>query len=160
MIEMLREISLNKWFFSFVIGWIAFLLLVDWSKLHINVWGGIISSIIQLLHDSNADKHNFYHAHDAGIWIFKSSAFFTFGLVFTMGVVFLQFLPRNPKLQLIHITGLSTGLLLFELIAVNNGLIEHDIWNYWGSFWDNVLVLGALAWMKLLVLYISGLKRR
>lgn len=160
MIEMLREIVLNKWFFSFLVGWITFLLLVDWSRFYINAWGGIIASVIQLLHDTQADTRNFYHVHDAGIWIFKSSIFFTFGLVFTMGIVFLQYLPLNPKLQFTHIVGFSTGLLLFELVIVNNRLLEYVIWNYWGSFWDNILVMGTLAWMKPFILYISRLKRR
>ena len=144
----LKEILANKWFFTFLVGYAVFIFTVEWKKLYINVWGGILSCLIQLLHDKELSDLNLYQVHNAGIWILNQSAFFTFGIVFTMGVIFLQYLPRNVILQLIHVIFFSLGLLLFEYITVKNGLLKHIRWNYWGSMADNVIVISSLAWFR------------
>lgn len=158
--EMLKDILLNKWFLSFVAGWIVFFALVDFKKININIWGGIAALILQLVHDTEGTISNFYHIHDAGLWILKSSFFFTFGLVFTMGVIFSQFIPKNPKLKLLHILIFAAGFLFFELIALKNGMLTYIHYSFSLSVADDVLVTLTLVWTKGFVLYIHESKRR
>jgi hypothetical protein len=133
---------------------VCFFLLIDWKKFSINVWGGIAACILQLIHDTEQEIIGNYHVHHAGIWILKSSAFFTFGIVFTMGVVFLQFMPQNKILKIIHVVAFSVGFLAFEFIALANGLLENVHSHYLLSLADNILVMVTIAWTKDFVLYI------
>ncbi len=158
--DMVKDILLNKWFFSFVIGWIIFFALVDFKKININIWGGITAVILQLVHDTEGDISNFYHVHDAGLWILKSSVFFTFGLVFTMGVIFFQFIPGNWKLKLLHVLVFVAGFLLFEFIVLKNGMLTYVHYNFWLSVADDILVTLTLVWTKGFVLYIHKAKRK
>lgn len=158
--DIVKNILLNKWFFSFVVGWIVFFALVDFKKININIWGGIAAVILQLIHDTEGDILSFYHMNDGGLWILRSSFFFTFGVVFTMGVVFSQFIPRSPKLKLLHISAFVAGFLFFEFIALKNGMLTYVHYSFWLSVADDILVTLTLVWTKGFVLYIYGYKRR
>lgn len=135
-----------------VIGWVVLFLLIDWKVLHINIWGGIAACILQLIHDTEQDIMNNFHVFDTGIPIMKSSLFFTFGVVFTMGIIFLQFLPQNKILKIIHLLAFSIGFLVFEYLAIKNGMLKYIHYNIWISFLDDVFVLATLAWTKSFVL--------
>lgn len=152
---MLKEILLNKWFFSFVISWTVFLLLVDWNTFSRNFWGGIAASILELWQDTIASIVGMYHIQDGGFFLFRAPIFLTFGAVFTVGVLFLQYLPQNPKLQLLHIIMISAGFAVFEVIVESFGLLIKPHWNLLGSFFDNTIIMGSLAWLKQYILYKS-----
>lgn len=138
----------------------CFFLLVDWRKFHVNVWGGIAASILQLIHDTELASLGNYQFNDVGIWVLKSSFFLTFGIVFTMGVIFFQFIPKNMKLKIIHVIVFTAGLLIFEYIMVSNGKLKHIHYSYWLSLADNLLVLSALSWIKSFVLFIYNILGR
>jgi hypothetical protein len=115
---------------------------------------------MQLIHDTDAAHANLYHFNDAGIWILKSSAFFTFGAVFTMGVIFIQFIPRNPMLKIIHTLVYAVGLLAFEYIMITNRVLKHVNYSYWLSLADNLVVMSTLAWTKSFVIFIYSILER
>lgn len=158
--KLLEEILLNKWFISFAVGWFVFFLLVDWKKFYINVWGGILACLLQLIHDTESVVSNYYHFYDAGVWLFKTSAFFTFGVVFTMGVIFIQFIPRNTKLKIIHVIVYAVGFVAFEYLMVINGMFKHIHYSYWLSLADNLTVMSTLAWTKSFVIFVYNTKGR
>lgn len=136
-------------------NWLGcFFLLVDLKKFYINVWGGIAACILQLIHDTEQDFLNNYHVYDAGIWLLKSSVFFTFGVVFTMGVIFLQFIPQNKILKIIHVLVFAIGFLVFEYIVINNEMLKYIHFSYLLSLADNILVMATLAWTRSFVLSI------
>jgi hypothetical protein len=142
-------------------NWVeCFFLLVDWKSLYVNLWGGIVACILQLIHDTEQDSLNNYHFINVGIWVFKSSFFFTFGLVFTMGIIFLQFIPQNGKLKIIHVIAFSIGLLIFEYLVVSNGMLKHIHYSYWLSLADNLMVMATLSWTKSFVLFIYNITGR
>jgi hypothetical protein len=138
----------------------CFFLLVDWGKFHVNVWGGIVACILQLLHDIEQVNLNNYYFYDVGIWLFKSSFFFTFGIVFTLGVIFLQFMPQNMKLKIIHVIVFAVGLVIFEYLVVSNEMLIHIHYSYWVSFADNLMVTSTLLWTKDFVLFIYNILGR
>lgn len=150
---MIENILLNKWFYSFVVGWILFFILIDWTEFSKNIWGGIVAMVLELWQDGTADKVGLYYMKDRGISLFNIPIFFTFGVVFTMGVLFIQYLPKNPKLQLIHIIAFASGFLVFELIVTEFGLLVEPHWNHMGSFFDNIIIMGSLVWLKQYILY-------
>jgi len=146
--EILYQIITNKWFFSFIVGWILFFALVDWNRLKRNLWGGIYVCILQLFQDNLAHVANIYIITDVGLRLIYTSAFFTFGVIFTMGVLFVQYLPRSPKLQLVHISAFVLGFLVFEYTVHRAGLLHYKHWSLVASFWDDILILTSLAWIK------------
>jgi hypothetical protein len=152
--KILAEILSNKWFLNFIVGWVVFFILVEWKELHVNVWGGILACILQLIHDTSASNSNFYHFYDVGIGLLKTSIFFTFGVVFTMGVIFLQFIPKSTKLKIIHVIVFSIGFLTYEYIVVHYGMLKHLQYSYWISLADNVIVMSTLAWTKSFVIFV------
>lgn len=149
---MIREILLNKWFFIFIAAWIIFLLLVDWRMFTKNVWGGIVASGLEFWQDATAIHVGMYFMQDTGIALLKVSIFFTFGIIFTMGILFMQFLSENPKLQLIHIITFSIGFIIFECILTSYGLLVKLHWSLIGSFLDNLIIFGSLTWIKQYIL--------
>jgi hypothetical protein len=149
---MIKELLYNKWFFSFIISWILFLSLVDWRTLTMNIWGGIAASSLEFWQDSIANRMDMYHMHETGISLLNISLFFTFGVVFTMGILFLQFTPKYPKLQFLHIVFFSIGFMTFELIAQSYDMLIKTHWNLLGSLFDNIIIMGSLVWLKQYVL--------
>jgi hypothetical protein len=138
----------------------CFFLLVDWKRLYINIWGGILACILQLIHDTEQGTLNNYHFIDVGIWVFKSSFFFTFGIVFTMGILFSQFVPRNMKLRIVHVIAFAIGLLIFEYLVVSNGMLIHIHYSYLLSLADNLMVMATLSWTKSFVIFIYNILGR
>lgn len=153
----MKLIVSSGWFYSFIIGWVALLLLIDWHSFKKNIWGGIVCSILELYQDGIAVHFGLYRLHNVGIYLLGTSVFFTLGIAFTMGVLFMQYLPGNNKLQLIHILVFSNGFLLFEFLVAKYGLLTHIHYSYALSFFLNILIMGSLAWFKQLV-YVSKLK--
>jgi hypothetical protein len=152
---MIKEILVNRWFFSFIIGWMVFFILVDWRKLAKNIWGGIAASGLECWQDTTAKVVGMYHMNNTGISILGISIFFTFGVVFTMGILFLQYIPKSPKLQLIHILVFSFGFIAFESITESYGLMVQTHWNLSGSFFDNIIIMGSLVWLKQYILRLN-----
>lgn len=138
----------NRWFFTFVTGWVVFLLLVDLRELRKNIWGGIMSCLLELWQDSNAYALGMYYFHESGIEILNVSAFFTFGLPVTMGILYLQFTPENPLLQLIHMLVFTGGFAVFEAIVKHAGVMVTPHWNLVASVFNNAAIFGGLLWLN------------
>ncbi|MCX7921981.1 MAG: hypothetical protein N3B21_08230 [Clostridia bacterium] len=153
----MKSIILNGWFYTFIIGWVVFLLLIDWHLFKKNVWAGIACSILELWQDGVSIHLGLYRVQNAGIYLLGIPVFFTIGLAFTMGVIFMQYLPSNNKLQLIHIFVFSIGFVIFETRLVKYGFLVHIHYNYTASFFINILIMTSIAWFKQLV-YISKSK--
>ncbi|AGC67498.1 hypothetical protein Cst_c04760 [Thermoclostridium stercorarium subsp. stercorarium DSM 8532] len=145
---MVRDILSNKWFFTFVVGWIVFFALVDWRSLSKNFWGGIISCILELWEDALAYSMGMYFFLEKGLEILHVSAYFTFGITLTMGILFVQFLPEKPGLQLVHLLAFTVGFVVFEAIVKYAGILITPHWNLTASFVNNLLIFGGVMWFN------------
>lgn len=145
---MVKDILANKWFFTFITGWVIFLFLADWKTLHKNLWGGIISCMLELWEDSLAYTMGIYFFLEKGLEILNVSAFFTFGITFTIGILFVQFIPENPVLQIIHLLVFAIGFVIFEEIVKYGGVLITPHWNLTASFVNNILIFGGLLWFN------------
>jgi hypothetical protein len=145
---MVKIILQDKWFFSFLIGWATFFLLVEWKTISRNVWGGLFAIALELWQDGAASVMGIYYFNNVFLTLFDIPVFFTFGIVFTMGVIFFQFIPQNPDLQLLHLLMFSAGFLIFEYIVTVYGMLVLPYWSLPASFFDNVIIFGSMLWMK------------
>jgi hypothetical protein len=145
---------MNPWLYVFSLSLILFCFLVDRHTLIHNLWAGFVCVVYQLGLNIVAHRINYFHYMrvDEGfpkIIVFANSInIFFLGIAFMMGILFVQFLPRNYFLQLIHA---SVWLIFFRLmyqISEQNNMIEfiyYDVWRPGQVIPANML---ALAWLK------------
>lgn len=134
------------WLITAVIAWIIFFLLVDWSRLKYTIWGGVMTSMVQLLVDTGAMKLNLYHV-ESFINIMGSAAFFTFGVIFSVGILFAQTLPASRWLQALNILVITTAFSLQEILFVKVGALEYLTWKQPASTFIDLLVLTSYTWL-------------
>jgi len=158
-INMANDILLNKWFFTFITGWVVFLILVDRKTLNKNIWGGIICCLLELWEDSLAYIMGMYFFKEMGIEILNVSAFFTFGITLTMGILFMQFIPGNPVLQIIHLLAFNIGFTVFEALVKYAGILETPHWSLTASFLNSILIFGGILWFNDYLNYKTGRQR-
>ena len=134
------------WVIVFIASWILFFLLARNNHSKLAYVAGIIAVFFQLLIDVNANYIGLYHIHDSPITFMGSSVFFTLGPVFVMGVLFVQYMPRNKWLQVAHIVIFVSLFMIFEVIVEWIGVLEYVHWNHLGSLSVDINVFMALSW--------------
>jgi len=134
------------WLISAIIAWVIFFLLVDWTRLKYTIWGGIIASTMQVLVDTAAMKMNLYHV-ESMVHILGSSVFFTFGVVFAIGVIFTQTMPVSRWLQALNILVMVALFSIEEHLYVKIGILEYVHWNHPASIFINLLVFTSFTWL-------------
>lgn len=122
------------------------MLLVDWSRLKYTVWGGLITAVLQILVDTCGTRLNLYHV-ESYFKIWGSSPFFTFGVVFTIGVIYAQTLPASRWLQALDILVVVALFVLQEHLFVMNGVLQHLNWSCAASIFIDLLVLTSYTWL-------------
>lgn len=137
------------WVISFIISWILFFILTDNKNLKKNIWGGIFAVSIASLVDYGGQKLELYTFYDIIIPWATCSAFYKFGPIFTMGVLFCQYVPASRWLQAANIVMCSIFYVLLELSVISVGVAKYIHWNILGSFVINVLTFGSLTWFTL-----------
>lgn len=134
------------WVISFVASWIIFFLLTDNKNLRKYIMGGVLAVALASLVDYGGQRLELYDFHQIIIPWATCSAFYKFGPVFTMGIIFCQYLPRNKWLQTANIFACSILYILLEISIVSTGVAEYIRWNTLASFVVNVLTFGFLTW--------------
>lgn len=134
------------WIISAIVSWIIFFLLVDWSRIKYTVWGGLITSALQLLVDTGAMNLNLYRVESLYM-ILTSSAFFTFGVVFTIGILYAQTLPENRWMQALSIAVATTLFSLQEVLFIKVQVLEYINWSHLASVFVNILVFISYTWI-------------
>ncbi|OPY58937.1 MAG: hypothetical protein A4E55_00543 [Pelotomaculum sp. PtaU1.Bin035] len=143
---MTRNLPEYAWPISAVIAWIIFFLLVDWSRLRYTIWGGVFASALQILVDDAAMKMNLYQVKTL-ISVLGSSVFFTFGVVFAIGVLFAQSLPVSRWLQVFNILVVVALFSVEEYLYVKIGVLKYLNWNHPASIFIDLLVFTSFTWL-------------
>lgn len=138
-------LNTHAWLVSAVISWIIFFLLVDWSRIKYTIWGGFITSALQLVVDTGAIHLNLYQVESV-YYILTSSVFFTFGVVFTIGVLYAQTLPENRWMQALSIVVATTLFSSQELLFLKIEVLEYINWRHAASVFVNILVFISYTW--------------
>jgi hypothetical protein len=140
------------WVISFVESWILFFLLTDNRNLKKNIFGGVLALLLASLVDYGGQKLELYRFYEIIIPWATCSAFYKFGPIFTMGILFCQYVPRNKWLQIAHIIACSILYMLLELLIISTGVAEYIHWNILASFFINLLTFTSLTWFTLVFL--------
>ncbi len=136
------------WLTVFIICWIVFFILVKPGMLKRTVLAGILAILLQFSVDYHAVQYGLYKINAPIIEIWNSSVFFVLGPVFTMGILFVQYLPKGDKwLKLANIFIWSSIFLLEELVLINIGVLEYTKWSNFNSFTVNAASFTMLAWV-------------
>lgn len=133
------------WLISFILSWIVFLIFVDRKKLNFTLYGGLITLALGTLVDWAGNELGLYSFHNHLIRFAGNSFFYSFGPIFTMGVLFFQFLQRDKVAQMANIIAFSLTYLSIEYLIVQSGTAQYLHWHYLASFIVDILVFSALS---------------
>jgi hypothetical protein len=145
---------MNLWLYTSIVSFMVFLSLVDWKSITRNLWAGFICMAYQLAIHIMVHKLDYwyYKKVDYGmpnLIIFSNFLnIFFISIAFTMGILYVQFLPRNLFLQLIHAAVWTFFFRLAYYIAEQNSLIIFIHWKSWMYFYIIPINFIALAWIK------------
>jgi hypothetical protein len=137
------------WVISFISSWILFFLLTDNKNLKKNIMGGVLALLLASLVDYGGQKLELYTFYDIIIPWATCSAFYKFGPIFTMGILFCQYVPRNKWLQAANIIMCSIFYILLELSIISVAAAKYIHWNILASFIINIVTFGSLTWFTL-----------
>lgn len=140
---------LLPWIISFVFAWILFFLLVDYKTLKKNIYGGLLALLLGTIVDYGGQKLELYEFYQLIISWAGCSAFYKLGPIFTMGVIFCQYVPRNKWLQVVNIFVASTLYIMLELSIISTGVAEYIHWSPIASYVINLLAFCSLSWFTL-----------
>jgi hypothetical protein len=136
------------WVISFFISWILFFTLVDYKELKRNIFGGIAALILGSIVDWGGQKLNLYQFYDVIIPWAGCSAFYKFGPILVMGILFSQSIPKKLWMQTLNILVFSLLYLFLEAFIINVGVAEYVNWHILASFLFNVLTFSTLTYFS------------
>ncbi|SKC85502.1 hypothetical protein [Maledivibacter halophilus] len=141
-----------EWILLFITNWVIFLLLVDWRKLKINIWSGLLAIIMAITVDFFNTINGRYIIRDSIISILGTSLFFLIGPVFVIGTLLAQYHPRKKSLTILNTIILFILYSSTELILVFRGAVEYLNWNFYDSLIINIGALSTLSWFSIVLL--------
>lgn len=145
---------MNSWLYAFIISILVFLLIIDWHTFTRNLWAGLISMIYTFGINTIAYKLNYWNYLRVNEGIPKLILFpeyiniFFLAISFTMGIIFVQVLPKNYFLQLIHAFVWTLFFRLLLGIAEQYGIVHFFHWKVWMFFYIIPVNILALVWLK------------
>lgn len=134
------------WVISAIVSWVVFYVMVDVWQLKRTIFGGIFTIALASLVDWGGQQLNLYKFYDVIIPWAGCSIFYKFGPIFTMGVLFTQYLPRSKALQIINILLGSLLYLAMEILIIQTGVAEYIHWHYLASLLVDIGAFTALTW--------------
>jgi len=137
------------WLVSFAVSWALFLALVDFRRLPRNISGGILTLAMATLVDWGGPRLGLYRFTDPVVPWFGCSAFYQFGPVFTMGVVFAQYVPAGKWLQTVNILLFTVFYATLEYFLVRAGVGTYLHWHLLASAFIDTVTFGSLTWFTL-----------
>lgn len=136
------------WVISFFISWILFFTLVDYKELKRNIFGGIAALILGSIVDWGGQKLDLYQFYDVIIPWAGCSAFYKFGPILVIGILFSQSIPKKLWMQTLNILVFSLLYLFLEALIINVGVAEYVNWHILASFLFNVLTFSTLTYFS------------
>jgi len=135
------------WVIIFIVSWVLFLVFVDYRNLKNNIVGGFMAVGLATFVDNGAHHLKLYQFNDLIIPWAECPIFYIWGPVFTMGVLFVQFVPHHKWLQALHIVIFSITFAAVDFLFVQVSAAEYIHWHWLASFFVNMLAFGTLTWV-------------
>jgi hypothetical protein len=140
------------WIILFIISWAFFFLVVDWKRLKVNIWCGLLAVLLQTAVDSQAISHKLYNINNPVIDIWGSSLLFVLGPVFVIGTLLAQFHPSKKWLILANVAVVSGLFSLEELFLIVHKDLIYTNWHYNDSIVVNICAMTVLSWFSIVIL--------
>jgi len=134
------------WVISFIISWILFIILVDRSRLKVTVWGGVLALILGSIVDWGGQQLQLYTFRDIIIPWAGCSAFYKFGPIFTIGILYIQSLPKKKFWQVLNIFVFSIIYLSLEFLIIQTNAADYIHWHILASLLINLLAFSSMTW--------------
>jgi len=137
------------WVITFIFSWILFFLLVDYKKLKVNIISGILALTLASFVDWGGINLELYAFYDVIIPWAGCSAFYKFGPILVMGILFSQYVPTKRWLQTLNILVMSLLFLSVELLIIQTHAAEYIHWHPLASLTVDLLTFTSLTWFTL-----------
>ncbi|AEG60907.1 hypothetical protein Desru_2681 [Desulforamulus ruminis DSM 2154] len=134
------------WVIAAIVSWIIFYFLVDVWQLKRTIFGGLFTLALGSMVDWGGQQLDLYRFYDVIIPWAGCSMFYKFGPIFTMGILFTQYLPRKPILQVINILVVSLLYLAMEALILQTGVAEYRNWHILASLVVDMGAFTSLTW--------------
>ncbi|HAN10316.1 MAG TPA: hypothetical protein DCP90_06865 [Clostridiales bacterium] len=141
-----------EWIIYFIASWILFVLLIDIKKIKINIWGGVLAVLLQLIFDTEAMNHKLYIINNPILELWGSSLFFILGPSFTIGVLIAQYQPENKVMRIANVLALTTLYTLMELLLVLRKAVVYLDWHWHDSIGVNFGIMIIISWFVIVIL--------
>lgn len=141
-----------EWLILAVISWVLFLLLVDWSALKNNIWGGVAAVMLQIFVDNVGVSHGLYEIRKCHFCIAHSSFFFTMGPIIVMGILMSQYHPNSRIMRIFNILVLMALYTSQEILLLNTENVVYKNWHFADSVGVNLLSMIILSWFIMIVM--------
>ena len=135
------------WIIIFIITWVLFFQLIDKSEFKRNLLGGLFAFLIATIIDYNGTRMGLYKFYNVVIPWFGCSAFYKFGPILTMGILFSQIVPEKRWMQVLNILVFSLSFNGIEYLLIRTGNAQYFHWNIFASFICNMLTFTSLTWV-------------
>lgn len=135
------------WVIVFVICWILFFCFVDSKMLRENIFGGLVAVGMATIVDCGAQHLSLYEFYNLIISWAGCPIFYIFGPIFTMGILFVQFIPPGKWLKTIHIIVFSFTFAVMDYLTVQINTARYIHWHSLASFFVNILSFCTLTWI-------------
>lgn len=135
------------WIISFIISWILFFILIDKKELRVNWFGGLFALMLASFLDHGGIKLELYKFNDLVISWFNCSAFYKFGPIVTMGILFCQSVPEKPWMQALNILAFTVFFNAMEYLVIKSGSAHYIHWSLLASFAVNILTFATMTWI-------------
>lgn len=133
------------WLFPFLLSWLLFVVLADRNRLKELIPFGFISMFTELLVDVTAVNLKFYDVNFQVINFFGAPLLFSFGPAFTMGVLYVQSIPKDRFLMILNIFAWTLLFMAEEHLWVADGAIVYINWNYVRSMFVDILAFAMFT---------------
>jgi hypothetical protein len=137
------------WVIIFIMSWLLFFIFIDYSRLKDNIAGGVLSIGLATIVDSGAQHLQLYKFCNLIIPWIGLPAPYIFGPIFTMGILFIQFVPRNKWLQFLHILIFALIFAAVDYLTVLVQVAKYFHWHWLASFFFNTVTFAGLTWVTI-----------
>ncbi|MFZ5644225.1 MAG: hypothetical protein ACOY46_11590 [Bacillota bacterium] len=135
------------WAITFIVCWVLFFIFVDLRKLKDNIIGGILAVALATFVDNGARILCLYEFNDLIISWVGLPVFYIWGPIFTMGVLFMQYVPQHKWLQALHVLVFSITFAAVDFLLVQVNAADYIHWHWLASFFVNCVCFGSLTWI-------------
>lgn len=135
-----------SWIVVLIYCWILFFLFIDRTRFKHTVYGGLITAALGTMVDWAGQRLELYRFDGVPVGPAGASLLYAVGPLFTMGVLFFQYLTLNRRMQAANVAAFSLAYLAVETLIVWSGGARYIHWHFLASLGVDLIVFTALSY--------------